>query len=264
MGGAWGNDLFIHPGYQYKGCYKDTATRALRYGPKAYGYYPATCSVACQGYRYFSLQHNGWCACESDWGSVTQYGTATNCPSNRMGSNWANDVFENIGYYQYIGCYRDTGDRALRYGPKAYGYNKVTCRIACNQYKYYALQDNGWCSCENDYIHATKYGTSTGCGSNGLGGGFANSLYENLQSNTALVAHLNVPIINNPWTIDFEWKGHVLYSIDFNTMAAIIGVGIMLIIIICYINVRKYRKQNKIIRYKVVNVDSTDDDGGNV
>ena len=43
-------------------------------------------------------------------------------------------------------------------------------------YKYFALQHNGWCSCENDLQHATKYGTSS-CGF--YGGGWCNYIFRN-------------------------------------------------------------------------------------
>ena len=66
----------------------------------------------------------------------------------------------------YIGCYADTTDRALRYGPHAYGYTVDSCRDKCKEdgpYQYFALQHNGWCSCDNDFDHATKHGTATNC-----------------------------------------------------------------------------------------------------
>ena len=75
-----------------------------------------------------------------------------------------------------IGPFRDTGNRAFRHGPKAYGYNVGSCQKACKDYKYFALQHNGWCSCENDLQHATKYGTSS-CGF--YGGGWCNYIFRN-------------------------------------------------------------------------------------
>ena len=41
------------------GPYKDTEHRALRYGPRRYGYNAKTCAKATKGYKYFALQHNG-------------------------------------------------------------------------------------------------------------------------------------------------------------------------------------------------------------
>jgi len=52
---------------------------------------------------------------------------------------------------EYIGCYKDDGNRDLDFGPKAYGYDHVSCREACADYPYFALQNNGWCVCDYDY-----------------------------------------------------------------------------------------------------------------
>jgi hypothetical protein len=80
--------------------------------------------------------------------------------------------------YVEIGAYKDTGDRALRFGPHAYGYTAQTCMDACGpMYPYFALQNNGWCSCDDDLDHATKYGKAD-CGK--MGGGWCNYLYEAL------------------------------------------------------------------------------------
>ena len=34
--------------------------------------------------------------------------------------------------------------------PPKYGYNVESCQNACKEYKYFSLQHNGWCSCEDD------------------------------------------------------------------------------------------------------------------
>merc|ERR1719478_2065382 len=56
---------------------------------------------------------------------------------------------------QYLGCYKDNGSRDFKAGPKKYGYNGVggplKCHKACTNYKFFALQNNGWCSCDNSY-----------------------------------------------------------------------------------------------------------------
>lgn len=84
--------------------------------------------------------------------------------------------------FKKLGCFRDTGNRALRYGPHRYGYNKYTgFNKIKNSYKYFALQNNGWLCADNDYRHATKYGRYNRCiyGANGdQGGPWANALYE--------------------------------------------------------------------------------------
>ena len=77
--------------------------------------------------------------------------------------------------FKIHGPYRDTHDRALRNGPMAYGHTAETCAKACPTYKYFALQNNGWCCCDNDFTHVTKYGKAD-CGA--TGGGWCNYVYE--------------------------------------------------------------------------------------
>jgi hypothetical protein len=68
-----------------------------------------------------------------------------------------------LGTWIERGGYRDRSSRALRHGPHAYGYTAASCQKACHNwngisYKYFALQDNGWCCCDNDWKEVTKYG----------------------------------------------------------------------------------------------------------
>jgi hypothetical protein len=51
----------------------------------------------------------------------------------------------------YQGCYRDDGDRDFCCGPQEYGYTIESCRLACARFPFFALQNNGWCSCAFDY-----------------------------------------------------------------------------------------------------------------
>ena len=85
-----------------------------------------------------------------------------------------------LGTWIERGGYRDTSSRALRHGPHAYGYTAASCQKACHNwngisYKYFALQDNGWCCCDNDWKEVTKYGKKS-CGK--TGGGWCNYVYE--------------------------------------------------------------------------------------
>lgn len=78
---------------KYLGCYRDTETRALNFGPKNYGYNLATCDAACPNFAFFALQDNGWCCCTNDKASAMKYGTATSCPVSRLGGGWGNDLY---------------------------------------------------------------------------------------------------------------------------------------------------------------------------
>jgi len=171
---------------EYIGCYIDTANpRALRYGPHKYGYNLDTCSAACKAYKYFALQHGGWCCCDWDIAHATRYGEGGGCPASKMGAAARNDLFLNnkmlssYSTYEHIGCYKDTGNRALRHGPHKFGYTPDTCSTACKDYKYFALQAGGWCCCEDDYDHATRYGEGGGCPASKMGAGWRNDLFLN-------------------------------------------------------------------------------------
>jgi len=62
------------------------------------------------------------------------------------------------GPMDFIGCFKDDGNRDLNQGPKNYGYNSETCKQACSGYTYFALQNGGWCVCDNAYSTAPQYG----------------------------------------------------------------------------------------------------------
>ena len=51
----------------------------------------------------------------------------------------------------YIGCYNDDGARDFGFGPQQYGYDTTSCREACAEYPFFALQNGGWCSCDYSY-----------------------------------------------------------------------------------------------------------------
>eukprot|EP01083_Nonionella_stella_P079913 219371_1 len=89
--------ITLQADYKYIGCYKDSWSRALRYGPQQYGYTIASCSTACPTYKYFALQHGSWCCCDNDLNHAKKYGAAPAgaCPTNQLGGVWANDIFQN-------------------------------------------------------------------------------------------------------------------------------------------------------------------------
>tara|TARA_B110000483_G_C18197194_1_gene543544 strand:+ start:612 stop:1997 length:1386 start_codon:yes stop_codon:yes gene_type:complete len=106
--------------------------------------------------------------------------------------------------FKELGPYKDTGNRALRYGPKKYGYNAKTCAKATKGYKYFALQNNGWCCADNDLSHATKYGKSNTCkygkkgiGNGGkLGGPWCNYIYEKIDNSKLVVWNNNRYVVS--------------------------------------------------------------------
>merc|ERR1711933_319317 len=88
---------------------------------------------------------------------------------------------------EYIGCYQDTAYRALRHGPPTFGYTPDTCSTACKDYKYFAVQAGGWCFCDDDYDHATRYGEAGGCPASKMGAEWRNDLFLNEMPNNVAI-----------------------------------------------------------------------------
>lgn len=90
----------------------------------------------------------------------------------------------------YKGCFVDDYSRDMNQGPKRYGYNQITCNQACKGYKYFALQNNGWCACGNAYSTKPQYIQKPDgeCGgAAGLGGPMRNSIYETCSVDQGLI-----------------------------------------------------------------------------
>jgi len=102
-------------------------------------------------------------------------------------------IYTGLGVHSYshVGCYKDTGARALNSGP---GGADITIE-ACHQWSvqngflYFALQhggasSKGECRCSNSLSAATQFGTASNCEA-GTGGSWANDLYENAPDTTS-------------------------------------------------------------------------------
>jgi len=175
-------------------------TPRFDYGPHAPDYTKTTCLEDCS-FEYFNFMAlvnyagmKGICMCDNALtqdGSVEQIHGATSCEGKENCAEVYSlihtttvDTFymEESADYQYLNVsYKDTGTRALRYGPHKYGFTAQACRDACPDYKYFALQagdgTTGWCSCDNDWDHITMYGPGD-CPK--TGGGLCNALYESI------------------------------------------------------------------------------------
>ena len=66
--------------------------------------------------------------------------------------------------YTDLGCWKDTGDRALTGPPKEYGYKPDTCQAYAKARgsSTFALQDGGWCVTNNPGDNYKKHGEATG------------------------------------------------------------------------------------------------------
>ena len=85
----------------------------------------------------------------------------------------------------YIGCYGDTGNRAMPNTSNNQYLSFDDCKNLGASYKYFATQNAsngmGWCAASNDLATATKYGQTSSCskyGDNWMGAGWSNAIYS--------------------------------------------------------------------------------------
>jgi len=80
----------------------------------------------------------------------------------------------------YIGCFKDDAKRDFAHGPKQYGFSMESCQKACYEYKFIALQNNGFCTCDNTYSTPKSYTQvqNSECGTTLLGGQWRNAVYK--------------------------------------------------------------------------------------
>ena len=92
--------------------------------------------------------------------------------------------------FETIGCYKDTSNRAIQPlegkdsildGSYLSRNNPIVkCAVAAMRagYSMFAVQHGGWCAASAAAPQTfDRYGKSTGCGSDGKGGGWANQVY---------------------------------------------------------------------------------------
>jgi len=201
-GGAWANQVYVMKGYVSVGCYKDTGSRAIPIleGKDSIldGFYPyrvnpiAKCAVAAirRGYHMFAVQDGGQCfASTTAPMTFDKYGKSTACRNDGEGGAWANKVYTMKGYVS-IGCYKDTGSRAIAIlegkdsildGSYPHRVNPIAkCAVAAMRrgYNMFAVQNGGQCfSSFTAHWTFNKYGKSTACRNGGEGGLWANEVY---------------------------------------------------------------------------------------
>ena len=88
----------------------------------------------------------------------------------------------NGGDPEYLGCYRDDGDRDLCCGLRdtLNNFTVATCQQECLKFEFFSLQYGGQCFCDNEYgTPEVKYGKKSDekCGGE-LGGSWANAVYR--------------------------------------------------------------------------------------
>ena len=227
--GNEGTNLFVNqmissPTSSYLGCYADSSTNPLMtFIDISLNYQQCQQSAVNNGYKYFALQNIdpsnsiGSCYVSNNQSSITSLGTSVAVTgntslwsSNTSGQTGNTALFQNgslsvlnssgVAVYatpnnsssptNYIGCYKDTSNRAMTaYNKGKHIYNNKTCQSAAESIgaTYYALQDsksgkNAQCFTSSDLSQATQYGIASNCTqvSSGVwsGGGWSNALYQ--------------------------------------------------------------------------------------
>merc|ERR1711962_333561 len=143
----------------------------------------------------FAVQHQGWCAAAKNFLGYKKYGKSNAC-KNGKGGPWANDVYRITNPitatpkpYTHLGCWKDTGNRAV---PQIDGSNariRGNCRARADAINkcfqvarekhmvLFAVQHQGWCAAAKNFLGYKKYGKSNVC-KNGKGGPWANDVYR--------------------------------------------------------------------------------------
>ncbi|XP_078371988.1 uncharacterized protein LOC144655582 isoform X3 [Oculina patagonica] len=201
-GGPWANDVYVIQDYKSVGCYKDTGNRAIPTiegkdsildGPyRNRQNAVAKCAVAARkmGFHMFAIQHGGWCATSATAEKTfDKYGKSNDCKDDGEGGPWANDVYV-IQDYKSVGCYKDTGNRAIptiegkdsildgSYGSRQNAIAKCAVAARKRGFHMFAVQNGGWCATSaTAEMTFDKYGKSNDCKDDGEGGPWANEVY---------------------------------------------------------------------------------------
>jgi hypothetical protein len=125
----------------------------------------------------FGLQYGGQCFTGSDILSATQWGEAKNNANCNpvLGGSWVNQLYSNDKRPPtFIGCFKDTSNRAIPHLRQDSGATVHSCHLQAiqNGDTIFGVQDNK-CYTGNDIMSATKYGKSDQCS-----GAFVNELYS--------------------------------------------------------------------------------------
>lgn len=110
-----------------------------------------------------------------------------------VGPETAPYKYAEAGNFAYVGCFKDGSYFA--FGPRNYGFRQESCRDACRGFHYFALQNNGFCSCGNKYgANDNIQVDDTECGADLQGEVMHNAVYENykVQRNQGVTCKLTV------------------------------------------------------------------------
>merc|ERR1711957_34891 len=71
--------------------------------------------------------------------------------TQQLGDQAIQSNFDRHGASRWVGCWTDDKKRDLRHGPRKYHHNNLACNNACQEFQFFALQNNGLCMCDNVY-----------------------------------------------------------------------------------------------------------------
>jgi len=184
IGGDSTNGIYVKTP-QYLGCFKDTGYRAV---PNYRGDFRTDLFTECakvatsKGEDTFSLQNGNQCF-TGKAPAYDKYGAAQGCQPN--GGGWTNQVYKlTTPYvdldkkpYTYIGCFKDTGNRAIP-DPKTVvnGDKAAECaKIAMSKgHNIFGVQNGNECFTGKDPEY-DRYGPAQGCAQDG--GPWTNQVY---------------------------------------------------------------------------------------
>lgn len=174
----------------YIGCFIDDETRDMGNWPSLEGFTIASARAFCWGYKYFSLQYNGYAFCSNSFGTTPMYGQVANAEcdvyQNQYGGDWRNAVFLTEFYVNgfipyssrnmsvqdtttgFIGCFVDDENRDMGFYPGTSGYADIySARITCAGFRYFSIQDGGQLICSNFFGTTATYAMvdNSECGS---------------------------------------------------------------------------------------------------
>lgn len=66
---------------------------------------------------------------------------------SQSGGTLSNNGVEYDYPTNYIGSWMASHPQPMAHGPKRYGYDAASCRVACKEYKWIGLQNGGYCTC---------------------------------------------------------------------------------------------------------------------
>jgi hypothetical protein len=126
-----------------------------------------------------------------------------------------------VGNYNYIGCWRDTGNRAIpNQGPNVSSLDQCSQYAEQNQQTIFGLQNGTTCFTGNDIDSAKKYGPADNC-LGPLGGPWANQVYVRNSPFTIPNPYLNKNIRFTDGVICYVTnKGIVMQYPDTNTYSS--------------------------------------------